>query len=66
MLRNFLILLFALKNINNLKSITAVELQNKIQHANEYYLLIDGSEDFEHDYFNMGGSLMSLGNLLYN
>ncbi len=49
-----------------MKSITALELQNKIQQAAEDFLLIDVREDFEHDHFNIGGSLMPMGTVLQN
>ena len=53
------------KNINNLKSITASELQQKIQ-IGENITLIDVREVFEHDHFNIGGSLMPMGTILEN
>ncbi len=49
-----------------MKSITAVELQKKIQEKNEDFLLIDVREDFEHEHFNIGGNLMPMGTILQN
>ena len=46
-------------------TITAQELK-KIIAAKEEYLLIDVREDFEHEYFNIGGSLMPMGTVLQN
>lgn len=51
------------KIINNLKSITATELHNKLQSADEF-LLIDVREDFEHEHFNIGGKLIPMGSIL--
>ena len=46
-----------------MNTITVQELK-KIIEANEEYLLIDVREDFEHEYFNIGGSLMPMGTVL--
>ena len=48
-----------------MNTITVQELK-KIIEANEEYLLIDVREDFEHEYFNIGGSLMPMGTVLQN
>ena len=49
-----------------MKSITAIELQNKIKSTETDYVLIDVREDFEHEHFNIGGILMPMGNVLQN
>ncbi len=49
-----------------MKSITAIELQKKITGAEDDYLLIDVREDFEHEHFNIGGTLMPMGTVLQN
>ena len=48
-----------------MNTITVQELK-KIIEANEEYLLIDVREDFEHEYFNIGGSLMPMKTVLQN
>ena len=48
-----------------MKSITAAELQQRIK-ADEQLMLIDVREDFEHDHFNIGGTLIPMGNVLQN
>lgn len=45
--------------------ITARELQQKIL-GEEDFLLIDVREDFEHEHFNIGGSLMPMGTVFKN
>ena len=49
-----------------MKSITAIELQNKIEGADKDYVLIDVREDFEHDHFNIGGTLIPMGTINEN
>ncbi len=49
-----------------MKSITAIELQKKIEQADKDYVLIDVREDFEHEHFNIGGTLMPMGTVIQN
>ena len=46
-----------------MKNITAPELQ-KILAAQDDILLIDVREEFEHEHFNIGGSLIPMGTVL--
>ncbi len=48
-----------------MKSITAKELHNKLKSADEF-LLIDVREDFEHEHFNIGGTLMPMDSVTQN
>ena len=48
-----------------MKSITAAELQQRIN-ADEQLMLIDVREDFEHDHFNIGGTLIPMGTINEN
>ena len=45
--------------------ITAIELQQKIISKDDF-ILIDVREDYEHELFNIGGSLMPMGTILQN
>ena len=49
-----------------MQSITAIELQQKINSTEDDYVLIDVREDFEHEQFNIGGTLMPMGSVLQN
>lgn len=46
-------------------SITAIELKKSIA-AKEDFLLIDVRENFEHEQFNIGGSLIPMSSILQN
>ena len=46
-----------------MKTITAQELK-KIIALDQDFLLLDVREDFEHEHFNIGGSLMPMGTVL--
>ena len=46
-----------------MKNITCLELKNIIAEKNDI-LLIDVREDFEHEHFNIGGSLIPMGTVL--
>ncbi len=52
--------------MNLLKSISAIELQKKIEGIEKDYVLIAVREDFEHEHFNIGGKLVPMGNVLPN
>lgn len=45
--------------------ITAIELQQKIISKDDF-ILIDVREDYEHEFFNIGGRLMPMGTILKN
>lgn len=48
-----------------MQSITATALNNKLQDK-EPIMLVDVREQFEHDFFNIGGTLIPLGTLFEN
>ena len=48
-----------------MKTVTAQELK-KIIALEQDFLLLDVREDFEHEHFNIGGSLMPMGTVLQN
>ena len=48
-----------------MKTVTAHELK-KIIALEEGFLLVDVREDFEHEHFNIGGSLMPIVTVLQN
>ena len=48
-----------------MKTVNTQELK-KIIASDEDFLLVDVREDFEHEHFNIGGSLMPMGTVLQN
>lgn len=48
-----------------MKAITAAELKNVIAEKQDI-LLIDVREDYEHELFNIGGSLIPMGSVMQN
>lgn len=47
-------------------NISAINLQKKIAAANDDFVLIDVREDFEHEHFNIGGTLMPMATVTQN
>ena len=54
------------KSVFKMTNITPLALQHKIQTAHIDFVLIDVREDFEHEHFNIGGTLMPMGTVVEN